>query len=237
MQFSILILAVFVFVILFLSAIFFIKLYKNNSTIKIKYFILILIPAVAIAVTLGFISGQKYNSLKEYNDFKTKAFGKQIKYGILAKEHAFSQLIDDSDRRTRTVVLEYIVKEQIQRKLVIIQKLQEVYGKQNCLDIPPMAALAMFKFNLKNYLNHPNPHQRFAAVYTSRLWENNNKLDVLMQFLNDKSEFVVNQTIYEIGRIGDKKALKVLKESRFDKYSFIKPVRKALRDGTEFRMN
>ena len=46
---------------------------------------------------------------------------------------------------------------------------------------------------------------------------------------------VIDQTIYELGYIGDPSVLDILSESRFDNHAFIEKVRHALKTGETFR--
>jgi HEAT repeat protein len=182
-------------------------------------------------MVVGFVVGSGY----EARQFKHKAFGYNIRHGILAPQYAYAELIGSQDSRARRASLLDIVKNGMQFHGAIAKKLEAVFGDEDPESIPPTAALAMGHFDLNNYLNHPDRRQRLAAVHASRWWRHEGKLGVLYKFLDDEDECIVGQAIYEIGYIGDKSALEVLSNAKFDNNNFIDKVRHALKYGEQFR--
>jgi len=180
---------------------------------------------------IGIGAGYAYQAWQ----FKYKAFGHKIEYGILSPEYAYAQLLKSRNRRARDASLMYIVDNRKQSHPVIAGTLDAVFGQKKPESIPPMAALAMGRFDLNAYLEHPNSNQRLAAVGASRWWNATRKIDVLRKFLDDPDKSVVDQTIYELGYIGDPSVLDILSESRFDNHAFIEKVRQALKTGETFR--
>jgi hypothetical protein len=182
-------------------------------------------------LALGFFVGSAYQNWQ----FKYQAFGHRIEYGQLEPEYAYAKLISDSNHAARDAVLHRIVVDNMESHEVISKALEAEFGSQDPNLIPPMAVLAMRRFYLDRYLKHPDPQQRLAAVFASRWWKSEGKVEVLRKFLDDSDKSVVDQTIYELGYIGDNGILPALQDKRFDNNAFVVEVRKALEAGIEFR--
>ncbi|MFP4260879.1 MAG: HEAT repeat domain-containing protein [Opitutales bacterium] len=187
--------------------------------------------AIICALGVGFLVGHLYHAW----NFKYKAFGEQIKYGNLYPEYAYAELIADKNKSARDAALQRIVKDGMESRKVIISALDAEFGSKGLDEISPMAALAMHQFDLSRYLKHSDPQQRAAAVFASRWWKHAGKVEILKEFLNDSEKIVIDQTIYELGYIGESSVLATLEESRFDDNAFIAEVRKSLESGVQFR--